>query len=371
MKENRKKTKVMNYKTILLINLTSLIFGSLVAQNETEMRSFTKAFAVSKETSLEVNNKYGAIHMATWNKDSVSIRAEIKANAQSMSKLEKMFDGIDINITDTKYLIRAQTDFTQNLNMLFESFKGMTSKLISYDSRVEINYYISVPEYLNLRIDNKYGDVYMEDSRGQVMITVTNGSFKGNSLGNGSSVTLTFCDATINSISSGKINASFSDLVIGETGDLIISSISSRYEIKKISTLETESKRDKFFIDDIDVLKANSYFTDFKIGSLKKEIDLTTRYGNITTDLVENRFESININSGYSDISFRFDQGASYNFDIRQINSFLVLPDKDIKSEKKTMSDEKKEYSTFGTVGKNPGTSKVKIDATRGNIFLK
>ncbi len=355
MKENRKKNKVMNYKAILLINLTIFTFGSLQAQNETETRNFTRAFAVSKETSLELNNKYGAIHLASWNKDSVSIRAEIKANASSMSKLEKMFDGIAVNITDTKYLIRAQTDFTQNLNMLFESFKGMTSKLISYDSRVEINYYVSVPEYLDLRIDNKYGDVYMEDSRGQVTISVTNGSFKGNSLGNGSSVTLTFCDATINSISSGKINASFSDLIIGETGDLIISSISSKYEIRKATTIEAESKRDKFFIDDLDVLKGNAYFTDFKIGKLKKEIDLTTRYGNVTADLVENRFESININSGYSDISLRFDQNASYNFDIRQLNSFLVLPDKDIKSEKKVMNEEKKEYSVFGTVGKNPG----------------
>jgi hypothetical protein len=26
---------------------------------------------------------------------------------------------------------------------------------------------------------------------------------------------------------------------------------------------------------------------------------------------------------------------------------------------------------TFGTVGKNPGTVKVKIDATRGEIYLK
>jgi len=371
MKVNRKKTKVMNYKAILLINLMLLFFGSLLAQNETETRSLSKAFAVSKETSLEVNNKYGAIHMATWNKDSVSIRSEIKANAQSISKLEKMFDGIAINITDTKYLIRAQTEFTQNLNMLFESFKGMTSKLISYDSRVEINFYISVPEYLNLRIDNKYGDVYMEDSRGQATISVTNGSFKGNSLGSGTSVTLTFCDATINSISSGKINASFSDLIIGETGDLIINSISSKYEIRKATTIEAESKKDKFFIDNLDVLKGNSYFTDFKIGKIKKEIDLTTRYGNVTADLVENRFESININSGYSDISLRFDEGASYNFEIRHINSYLVLPDKDVKSEKKALNEEKREYMSSGTVGKNPGVTKLKIDATRGNIYLK
>ena len=83
----------------------------------------------------------------------------------------KMFDGITVNITDSKYIVRAQTEFTSNINTLFESFKGMTSKIISYDSRVEINYYINIPEYLNLKIENKYGDVYMEDNTGEFRIT--------------------------------------------------------------------------------------------------------------------------------------------------------------------------------------------------------
>ena len=45
-------------------------------------------------------------------------------------------------LSDSKYDVRAETEFTSNINMLFESFKGMTSKIISYDSRVEINYFI-------------------------------------------------------------------------------------------------------------------------------------------------------------------------------------------------------------------------------------
>ena len=98
---------------------------------------------------------------------------------------------------------------------------------------------------------------------------------------------------------------------------------------------------------------------------------LTTKYGSVNADFIEKGFESININSGYSDISLGFDQGSSYNLDIRHINSFLVLPDKNIKTEQKALNEEKKEYMTFGTVGKNPGTTKVKIDATRGNIYLK
>jgi hypothetical protein len=371
MKITRKRAKAMNYKTILTVSLTLLIFRSLSAQSNSELRSFIKTVPVGKETTLEVTNKYGTIHITPWNKDSAYIRAEVKAFAGSQSKLNKMYEGITINITDTRYIVRAQTDFTQNINMLFESFKGMTNKLISYDSRVEINYYISIPEYLNLKIENKYGDVYMEDNTGTLSVSVSNGSFKANSLGKGSSLNLTFCDASVNSITSGNIDASFSEISIGETGDLSINSISSRYDIKNAGIIRSESRRDKFFIGNIETLHGNSYFTDYKVNNLKKELNLTTRYGSVNAGLIEKGFETININSGYSDISLDFEESSSYNLDIRHINAFLVLPDKNIKTEQKALNEEKKEFMTYGTVGRNPGSAKVKIDATRGNIYLK
>lgn len=361
----------MNYRIIITINLILLIFSSLPAQSDSETRSYIKTIPVDKETSLEVYNKYGSVHITPWNKDSAFIRAEVKAFATTQTKLDKMFDGITVNITETKYLVRAQTDFSQNINMLFEGFKGMTNKIISYDSKVEINYYINIPEYLNLKIENKYGDVYMEDNSGDFSASVTNGSFKANSLGKGVSLTLLFCDATINSLASGKINASFSEISIGETGDISINSISSRYDIKNAGRIRIESRRDKFFIGNIETLDGNSYFTDHNVNNLKKELDLSTRYGSVNADLIDKGFEAINISSGYSDISLRFDQGSSYNLDIRHINAFLVLPDKNIKTEEKALNEEKKEFMTYGTVGKNPGTTKVKIDATRGNIYLK
>jgi hypothetical protein len=326
---------------------------------------------VGKETTLEISNKYGTIQITPWNKDSAYIRAEVKAFAKDRSKIGKMFDGITVNITGTKYLVRAQTEFTSNINTLFESFKGMTSKIISYDSHIEINYYINIPEYLNLKIENKYGDVYMEDNTGEFKISISNGSFKANSLGKNSSITLVFCDAKINSIVSGNIDASFSEVSIGETEDLSINSISSKYDIKKAGMIRGESKRDKFFIENIESLEGNAYFTDYKVNNIRKEMNLTTRYGSVSIDLIEKGFESININSGYSDISLKFDPGSSYNLDIRHINTFLVLPDKNIKTEEKALNEDKKEYMTYGTVGKNPGTAKVKIDATRGNIYLK
>jgi hypothetical protein len=348
-----------------------LFFKPLSAQNDSETRNFIKSVAVGKETTLEVINKYGTIQITPWNKDSAYIRAEVKAYAKDQSKLRKMFDGVTINITDSKYNVRAETEFTSNISMLFESFKGMTSKIISYDSRVEINYFISVPEYLNLKIENKYGDVIMEDNSGEFRMTLSNGSFKANSLGKDASVTMVFCDARINSMVSGNLDASFSEVTLGSTDDLTINSISSKYNIKKAGSIRGESKRDKFFIDNVGTLQGNSYFSDYKVENLRNEMNLTTRYGSVNADMIEKGFESVNVNSSFSDISLNFDAASSYNLDIRHVNAFLVLPDKNITTEEKSTNEDKKEFVTTGTFGRNPGKSKVKIDATRGNIYIK
>lgn len=361
----------MNYKTILVIILIFFISGSLSAQKESETRNFIKTVPVTRETALEVTNKYGTIQITPWNKDSVFVRAEVKAYAKDRSKLTKMFDGVNVNITNSKYVVRAETEFTSNLNMLFESFKGMTSKIISYDSRVEINYYINIPDYLSLKIENKYGDIYMEGNTGESRINISNGSFKATSLGKNSSLTMVFCDAKINSMISGKIDASFSEISIGSIEELTINSISSKYDIKKAGTIRGESRRDKFFIDDAGSLQGNSYFSDYTITNLRNEINLTTRYGSVNADLIEKNFESVSINSNFSDVSLKFDPASSFNLDIRHTNAFLVLPDRNIKTEEKELNEDKKEYITTGTVGKNPGKAKVRIDATRGNIYLK
>lgn len=361
----------MNYKNILMISLGFLITGSLAAQKESETRNFIKTFPVDKETTLEVTSKYGTIQITPWNKDSASIRAEVKAYAKDASKLSKMFDGINVNMTGSKYVVRAETEFTSNLNMLFESFKGMTSKIISYDSKVEINYFINVPEYLNLKIENKYGDIYMENNNGETRITISNGSFHANSLGKNSSVTMVFCDAKINSMISGNIDASFSEVSIGTVEDLNINSISSKYDIKKAGTIRGESRRDKIFIEDAGTVQGNSYFSDYTITNLRTDLNLTTRYGSVNADMIEKSFESVSINSSFSDLSLKFDPASSYNLDIRRINAFLVLPDRNIKSEEKPLNEDKREYTTSGTVGKTPGKTKVRIDANRGNIYLK
>jgi hypothetical protein len=371
MRVTLKKMSAMNFRLAFTFLLSLYISGLVSGQSFNEKRIFSKSAAISREMKLEVDNKYGNIHITSCNADSVTIRAEIEAFASNLDRLHKMLRGIDVNISETSYLIRAETEFTQNINMLFESFKGMTNKLIPYESRIQVNYFISAPEYLNMKIINKYGDIYMENNSGIFSLDQSNGSFKANSLNKTEGINLTFCDATINKMNAGYLDVSFSEAVIGESTDLTINSISSRFDLKKTGNLDTESKRDKFFIGSAVSVKGNSYFTDFRIEELSKEINLVSKYGSLNAAHINKSVELITISSGYSDINLTFDPVVSYNLDIKHINTFLVLPDKNSSVEKKILNEEKKEYMTYGTVGRKQDNIKVRIDANRGNIYIK
>jgi len=361
----------MNFRYSLTLIFILLAPRLATGQSYSEKRTFQKNFRVNGEMSLEISNKYGTIHLTTWNKDSVAIRAEIEASASSQSKLGKMFEGINVSFSESNYQIIAQTDFTQSIGMLFESFKGMTSKIIPYETRVQINYFVSLPENLNLKIVNKYGDIYMENNSADIKISLSNGSLKANMLNNASSLTLSFCDATINKINKAKIDASFSEVVIGESDNLSISSVSGRFELKQAGKIHADSRRDKFFFGILLSLDGDSYFTDFRIEELKNELNMITKYGSLNADLIDKGIQAISLNTSYTDINLSFDPAASYNLDIRHINSSLTTPEKNASLEKKVINEEKKENMTFGTVGKNPANVKVKIDANRGNIYIK
>jgi hypothetical protein len=371
MKTVQKKSKAMKCKILIIVLLLFILSDTISGQSFSEKRTFRKSVKVNKEMSVDINNKYGNIHISSWNKDSVSIRAEVEAFATSQQRLGKMLEEVSVNITETDYSVRAVTDFTQSISMFFESFKGMTKKLIPYDSRVQINYFVSMPENLDLKIENRYGDVYMEDNTATISVIISNGAFKANSLNKASDLKLTFCDATINRINEGNVDGSFSEIVIGESKILNINSISSRYDLRSTGKLDTDSRRDKFFIGSLEEISGDAYFTDYKIESLSKEMYLLSKYGSITVDNVEKNVGLVTINSGYSDLNLRFDPSASYSLDIRHTNAFLRTPESNSSLETKSVSSENKEFMTFGTVGKKGGSMKVKIDANRGNIYIK
>jgi len=342
----------------------------LSAQNESANKSFEKTLPAGRGTKIEIINRYGDINITKWDKESARIRAEIEAYAPDRDRLDRLISGLSVNITETGSHIRAETVFERETTVLLETFKGFTEKLIDFESKVKINYYISVPEYADIDIRNQFGDISIDDNAGTMSVDLSNGDFRAHSLNRISVLNFNFGDAEIGSVNYARIITSFSRIRVDRSEELDLRSTSSRFDLGKSGIVEIESRRDKFFIDDISTLNGVSWFSEYSIENLSGEGDLDLKSGNIDIERVSGKFKSIVLKSAFTDIEMDFEPSASYEFEIRHVNSFVVLPGGNIKTEKEVINEARKEYLVTGKAGTGTSEGRLMIDASRGNIRL-
>jgi hypothetical protein len=360
----------MNYKYHLLPLIFILGTVSVWGQQISDSKTFMKSFRVSSNTVLEVTNKYGDIHINHSRGDSISVRAEVTAMSNNEDRLKSMMSDVDISMTMTGETVRAQTLFNKGITPLLESLKSLTKNILNFESRLKIDYFIVCPPSTVMQITNSYGDVYIGDETPDLTLKLSNGSLDAGVVSNARLMDLTFCKANVRSISEGKIVLSFSELRTKETGNIKLTSVSSKLWIDRCSTMDIDSKRDDINLGSVSVITGVSYFSDVIARSIAEEINLTMKYGNLSCENVEERFSLIDINTSYTDVDLLMPERASYDLEIRHTNAFVSLPG--LKPEPSTteISADNKIYLTTAKVGGSPDRSRIRIDANRGEIRI-
>lgn len=350
----------MNYKRVLFIWLVMVVFsGELMSQAYTD--HIVKSFKMTQKSSVEVSNKYGKVHVQTWDKDSVRFIVDVRLQTTNTQKLHKLKNQINFDFTSTNYYIVAKTEFNKTGGV----FSDMVESLVPSNT-VTINFMVFLPKSATLNIENKFGDVYIDDFYGNLDVNLSNGNLKGNYLKGNTSIDLVSGGATVYKIDKGSIKVGSSDFEIREAGNLNIESRSSRIEIRKAEKVRITSKYDKYFIDEIKEISGDGYFTSVHLSKLRSELSSTLKYGEISIENILSTFSLINVNSTYTDIELQFAEGAQYNLDITHISdAHLTYPSGIKKLETKELGD--KMLLTYGLVGANTATNvpKVKIVAEK------
>ena len=358
-----KKMNHILFRSKRLLILSALMLGTLAsAQDHKDNRSVSRSFPASLETTLELENKYGKIQLVTWEKDSVSVEVEMFLSESSASKLKKLKEDIKIDFTGTNNYIIAKTVIESESGRLASEFKSISNTIKGTNKRMEINYLVHVPRNLDVVLNNKFGDIYMDDLEGQVDIVLSNGVLKANRLEGNSSITLSFADGMINSLGSSTMKLSYSDIVLGEVSQLDLSSKSSKLNVDSVNVLKIDSRRDKLHFKKVEYFYGKGNFTQVWIYDFLRESDVYMKYGKLTIEHVIPNFNKIYVESDYTDVSLYFDRDASLGFDIlHHEKSVLRLPGEDVVAEESF--DGKDHYTTVGTMGTGNPVGKVNIDA--------
>ena len=353
-------------KKLLILSalmLSALMLGTLAtAQDHTDKRSVSRSFPASLETTLEVQNKYGKIQVVTWDKDSVSVDVEMFLTESSSSKLRKLKEGIKIDFTGSNTYIIAKTVIESESGRLASELKSISNTITGTNKRIEINYMVHVPAYLDVVINNKFGDIYMDDMEGQVDIELSNGVLKANRLVGNSSIALSFANGMIKSLGSSTMKLSYSDMVLNEVSQLDLESKSSKLNVDSVNVLKISSRRDKLYFKKVEYFYGKSNFSQVWIYDFLRESDVYMKYGKLTIEHVIPDFNKIYVESDYTDVTLYFNKEACLGFDIlHHEKSVLRLPGSEVLAEESF--DGKDHYTTVGTMGTGDPVGQVNIDA--------
>ncbi|MCC9165914.1 hypothetical protein LN893_03570 [Pontibacter sp. XAAS-A31] len=246
--------------------------ASTTFEAETQ-KTFDKTYKVDSRDMLSIDNKFGRVHVNTWNKNEVRVRVDIKARASNEQRAQELLNSI--NIAERK----------EGNNLALKTNIGSTQS--SGNRGMEINYTVYMPESNAINIKNKFGDVYLPDFKGQATLEIQHGSLKAERLSNESnSIKLVHGSGRHSSISymnKGVVDVMYSTLVI----------------------------------DGANQIQCSSKYSDFKIGNVQDVLDLDIKYGSLNVANVSRDVQKIIVDGSYCPITINFEDNSSVNFDVK------------------------------------------------------
>lgn len=342
----------------------------MVLAQFTETREITKRFKVTPDTRIELSNKYGKIDLKTWDKDSVVVDIDISVEDKKLSKLNKSLDNIDFNITSNQNLLIVRTLASENLGALEKEFQKLKETVFQSSGNIEINFTVWLPNTNNLKIENKFGDVSIDDYKGEIEIDLSNGNLKAQDFNGNANITLSFADASINQMKSGTLNCNYGELELKKADQLQISSKSTTFEIDEITNLKTDSRRDKFRIRQAENIEASGSFSSFRLDKLVDRATMRIEYGDIEINKIEPDFTSIYIESKSTDIELNFNESSEFNFEITNLKTDTHFSDEMNVTDKEIVDDKDGKVKLTGSFGSGATREKLNINAVGGEIGI-
>jgi hypothetical protein len=145
------------------------LFGPGVGLGDEKPADFTQErdFHARKETGttplVSVSNKYGEIHIDTWDERVVQVNAKVIAGAESASVAEEISRSIDVQVEASDEVVQVRPVLPdRHLDM------GSVS--------MQANLYITVPRGANVVVDNVFGDTYVKGVEGFVALESQHGA---------------------------------------------------------------------------------------------------------------------------------------------------------------------------------------------------
>lgn len=304
--------------------------GLLSAQSVKMEKKFIGSFSTQEIYTVEIDNRYGDVIVNTWKTDSVKVVAIVVAEAKSQDLVYREINRVDVNIRKTGPALSAVTKVDPGrskgvLGDLLSQVEDL-SKSVLGSNRLIINYEVWIPDAMTLTVENKYGDIYIDQLAGDVTIVLSHGDLRAGDLTGTLDLRQVFGKTNINKISKAKINLRGVEMRVSKIDKASFQSGSSEVKIGYASEIQLDSRNDKYEFTEVSTLSGNGSFTDVMADFLTREANLSMNYGVVLFEQINKNFDRINIQSKSTDIRMALDQSSYIKTRISGQEDKMILP---------------------------------------------
>jgi len=348
--------KTLNYSILFIVSII-ITLNVNARDNDEFTRKFHESYPVNKESLFEITNEFGTIKIENTDADNITIDAEIIIKETAENKAEKIFNAITIEISNVNNLITAKT----------------TIEDLPSNASFSINYTVLMPKYLNINLNNKYGEVNINELEGKSNLNVKYGSLNVNRIADGntkplSSVTLGYCERShINEFNWGTLIVKYSKIEVNSGKALVISSKYSKVSLGNFSSIVGEAGYDEYHIATVNNLVLEAKYSDLSVNEVSKKLNIDIKYGKVNIDAIPPGFDEINVVSRYTGVKLGISDAAEYLIDVNVSYADFKYNDLKIKERIKEGTG----ISLKGYSGTENAKATVRIDSDYGNVDIR
>jgi len=296
---------------VLPVVLLLLAATSVMAKVAPQTKEYSRDFQVTDNTKLMVENKFGQVNIQNWDKSAISIYVQVKVDNSNAERAKALLDAINVEFSQDGDIVKAITTFNEEFSRANRKAFQMSNDELSID------YTIKMPKNVDVQIENKFGDIYINELNSHLAVELKYGNIKIDKLTRGDSESLNTIDVSYGNASIVEANWIKTQLKYGklEVQKLVAGVVLSRYSkisLSNVSSLVLDSKYDKYEIGQVNNLVGESGYTVFNIDVLNKKFNLNAKYGDVKIASVDANFENISFNAAYTGLKASIPSGTSY-----------------------------------------------------------
>ncbi|MFY0688434.1 MAG: hypothetical protein JXQ90_14765 [Cyclobacteriaceae bacterium] len=345
-----KRSVIFKFKLV-----AGMMMLAVLAQGAEVKKTINKSYKVSSSTYLEVDNRFGKVHVNNWDKSEFKIDIEIIVEGSNEDKAQKILDRIDIDISESSGGYSFKTD--------------MDNLKTNNDDQFQVNYTISMPSENPVRMENSFGDLYLDTRDGSAYVKVSYGALKAADFNDEAEINVSFGKGDIGFWQRGKGTIKYSDVEIQRIGKIELNQQFSDVEIDELDEIELESKYGSVEIGSARSIDAEVQFSGFQIERLSKRLEMTASYvGDFEIEELNAEFESVYISGKFG--SYEIGIPSDLKADFRGKFSFCNLKDGGVPIEYNYRVKDMNESEYRGKINGGDESKKIEVKSSYGDLKL-